>query len=271
VTGSTLGGIRLWSISKGDTELPWVFYIRKSLSVGPFRFNLSKSGIGLSAGIKGLRVGTGPRGNYVHMGRGGLYFRQTIPNSDSRRIPSEVPEEQSSGFDFKEIESGSVSHMVDSSSAALLEEISSKSKKAPIWPWVLGFNICLLGALAIASASIWVFCVLVPLCAGGLVWAIHADKLRKTVVLFYELEPHIEQAFQDLHNAFALSRGCSSDVAHRIAGRHYDHLRLEDERRGKLCCAAETNRSAYWFTAIFPVQHFDSCSSGWAAAAVLST
>jgi hypothetical protein len=52
-------------------------YIRKSLRVGPIRFNLSKSGIGMSAGIKGLRLGTGPRGNYVHMGRGGLYFRQS--------------------------------------------------------------------------------------------------------------------------------------------------------------------------------------------------
>ena len=185
------------------------FYIRKSLSVGPFRFNLSKSGIGLSTGIKGFRVGTGPRGNYVHMGRGGLYFRQTIPSSDNRRIPSEVPDEQSSNIDFKEIESGSVSQMVDSSSAALLEEISSKSKKPLIWPWFLGLSICLLIVLAAASSPVWIHCLLVPLCAVGLVWAVHADKLRKTVVLFYELEPHIEQAFQNLHNAFDALRGCS--------------------------------------------------------------
>ena len=44
------------------------FYLRKSLNVGPFRFNLSNSDIGLSTGIRGFRVGTGPRGNYVHMG-----------------------------------------------------------------------------------------------------------------------------------------------------------------------------------------------------------
>ena len=163
------------------------FYIRKSLSVGPFRFNLSKSGIGLSTGIKGFRVGTGPRGNYVHMGRGGIYFRQTLPSSSSseaRRIPSEVPEEQSSSIEFKEIESGSVSQMVDSSSAALLEEISSKSKKLLIWPWVLGFSICLLLALAAMNSPVWIYCLLVPLCAAGLAWAVRADKLRKTVVLF---------------------------------------------------------------------------------------
>ncbi|MCS0495860.1 DUF4236 domain-containing protein [Ancylobacter sp. MQZ15Z-1] len=57
------------------------FYIRKSVSSGPFRFNLSSSGVGMSVGIKGFRVGTGPRGNYVHMGLGGIYYRATLPSA----------------------------------------------------------------------------------------------------------------------------------------------------------------------------------------------
>jgi hypothetical protein len=44
------------------------FYLRKSLRVGPVRFNLSKSGVGVSVGVTEFRFGTGPRGNYVHMG-----------------------------------------------------------------------------------------------------------------------------------------------------------------------------------------------------------
>ena len=48
-----------------------------------------------------------------------------------------------------------------------------------------------------------------PLCLGGLLWAIYADKLRKTVVLFYNLEPHIEEAFQNLHNTFDSLSACS--------------------------------------------------------------
>ncbi len=51
------------------------FYIRKAVKAGPFRFNLSKSGIGVSTGVPGFRVGSGPRGNYVHMGRDGVYYR----------------------------------------------------------------------------------------------------------------------------------------------------------------------------------------------------
>jgi hypothetical protein len=54
------------------------FCIRKSLSAGPFRFNLSKAGVGVTVGVPGFRVGTGPRGNYVHMGRGGVYYRATL-------------------------------------------------------------------------------------------------------------------------------------------------------------------------------------------------
>jgi hypothetical protein len=31
------------------------WYLRKALSAGPFRFNLSRSGLGLSVGVKGAR------------------------------------------------------------------------------------------------------------------------------------------------------------------------------------------------------------------------
>lgn len=52
------------------------YYIRKAFSSGPVRLNLSKSGIGFSTGITGLRLGVGPRGPYIHAGRKGIYFRK---------------------------------------------------------------------------------------------------------------------------------------------------------------------------------------------------
>ena len=52
-------------------------YIRKSINFGLFRLNISKSGIGVSVGVKGARVGERPDGKkYVHAGRGGVYFRK---------------------------------------------------------------------------------------------------------------------------------------------------------------------------------------------------
>lgn len=63
------------------------FYLRKSFRAGPVRLNLSKSGLGVSAGVKGLRVGSGPRGNYIHAGRGGLYYRKNL-GGNTRNRPS---------------------------------------------------------------------------------------------------------------------------------------------------------------------------------------
>lgn len=54
------------------------FYVRKALRAGPFRVNVSRSGLGLSVGVRGARFGAGPRGGYGHAGRGGLYFRHTL-------------------------------------------------------------------------------------------------------------------------------------------------------------------------------------------------
>jgi hypothetical protein len=56
------------------------FFIRKSIRLGPFlRLNLSKSGLGLSAGVKGARVGVTPQGRVnLFAGRFGLYYRERL-------------------------------------------------------------------------------------------------------------------------------------------------------------------------------------------------
>src|SRR5260370_12251622 len=54
------------------------FYLRKGINFGPLRLNLSRSGLGASFGVKGARIGIGPKGSYVHMGRGGMYYRQSL-------------------------------------------------------------------------------------------------------------------------------------------------------------------------------------------------
>lgn len=55
------------------------WYLRKSVSVGPIRFNISKRGVGTSVGVTGFRVGMRPDGSsYVHAGRHGLYMREEL-------------------------------------------------------------------------------------------------------------------------------------------------------------------------------------------------
>jgi hypothetical protein len=57
--------------------------------------NLSKSGLGISTGIKGARLGVDAEGRkYVHFGRGGLYYRKTLdPDQETAegRSPSRLP------------------------------------------------------------------------------------------------------------------------------------------------------------------------------------
>ena len=65
------------------------FYIRKSKSFGPFRLNFSKSGIGVSTGVKGARVSFSPKGTYVNLGRSGLYYRQKIGGSSSKNAKTQ--------------------------------------------------------------------------------------------------------------------------------------------------------------------------------------
>lgn len=62
------------------------FYLRKAFQFGPFRLNISKSGIGFSFGVKGLRFGIGPKGRYFHIGRGGIYYRSRLPDRLDDRI-----------------------------------------------------------------------------------------------------------------------------------------------------------------------------------------
>ena len=60
------------------------FSFRKSIKLGPLRVNLSKSGIGLSAGVRGARVSKGPRGTYLNVGTGGVQYRKKLDGTSER-------------------------------------------------------------------------------------------------------------------------------------------------------------------------------------------
>ena len=46
--------------------------------MGRLRLNLSKSGVGVSTGVKGLSVSVGPRGAYLNAGTKGVYYRKRL-------------------------------------------------------------------------------------------------------------------------------------------------------------------------------------------------
>lgn len=205
------------------------FYLRKSISVGPLRFNLSKSGIGVSAGVKGLRFGTGPRGNYVHMGQGGLYYRAALPPSTVARKSPGQPESILSPrihpithAPLAEIESANVSQIVDSSSRELLDELNRKRAKMRLWPVVAIASIVMLG---LGISSNWPSWLLALLLAGGSVgtyMAYSRDALEKTVVLFYDFDPDMEAAYAQLHSAASQLAGSAVAWHIEASGKVHD-------------------------------------------------
>lgn len=86
-------------------------YFRKSKSVGPVRFNFSKSGIGVSTGVKGARISTGPRGTYINLGRNGIYYRKKIGGSSSNKTGSSKRKQSSAPAyspDYLEVEEDAI-------------------------------------------------------------------------------------------------------------------------------------------------------------------
>lgn len=73
-------------IPKSDNVVMGLFF-RKSIKIAPgIRLNVSKRGLGVSAGVKGARISVGPRGVYAHGGIGPLRYQQKLnPRSKSRR------------------------------------------------------------------------------------------------------------------------------------------------------------------------------------------
>lgn len=203
------------------------FYVRKSVKVGPFRFNLSGSGVSVSAGVRGFRVGTGPRGNYVHMGLGGIYYRATIPRRSGAAGSTHAPRALSSRVavppvpvlepsipvgthgPMVDIDSIAASEIVDSSSAELLAEMSAKKKKVRLWPLAAAATLAAIAYAFTLPWPTWPPIVAAALGVVAIAFAYRRDVLAKTVVLFYGMEPELEQGYGLLHERAAQLAGCA--------------------------------------------------------------
>jgi hypothetical protein len=67
--------------------MPWRF--RRTLNIGPIRFTLEKTGIGISIGTKGLHIGRSPNGKlYVSAGvpGTGFYWRKDLSTAKRESV-----------------------------------------------------------------------------------------------------------------------------------------------------------------------------------------
>ena len=100
-------------------------FIKKSKNLGPLRGNLSKSGIGASVGITGFRIGVGPKGNYLHAGRKGIYYRSTLKKST---VTASSPAKDSYPSDLEQINENHPELPSDEVMIDLLNHLNHKQK-----------------------------------------------------------------------------------------------------------------------------------------------
>lgn len=191
----------------------------KSIKFGALRFNFSGSGIGVSAGVPGFRIGTGPRGAYVSAGAGGFRYRQSLNGPRSRTgvapqlptagygqtAPPLVPQGNSNVSHTQVHDTANVLALSDSSSDDLLRSMNEQANKFALWPFV-GAG---LGAAALALWSSlsalpsWGLWAALVLGLGATAWIREIDRLKKLTVLFYEPNQYVTSYFEPVVDATA--------------------------------------------------------------------
>jgi uncharacterized tellurite resistance protein B-like protein len=176
------------------------FYVRKSLKAGPFSFNLSRSGLGVSAGIPGFRVGSGPRGNYVRMGAGGVYYQTSLsagPHSNqSVQFPGPPPSPlPASDVVFEDQRGASVQSLTPTSSDNLVKQLNEAAARRPLTRWVV-IALLVLGLITMPF-GLFIWLLGIP----AVWWVVLRDRARRSVVIFYDVNDEHARHFQSLVDA----------------------------------------------------------------------
>jgi hypothetical protein len=190
------------------------FYIRKSIKFGPIRFNISKSGIGISSGIPGARISTGPRGTYINMGRNGVYYRkkidESIPTNSSTPQQSYYEETTADG----KIPTANAKELVESSNIELITQINSRIQQ-PTYALLIGLaSIIIAGGFAFSALIIpsnfivielllLFIAVTIGVIGLYLAWGTNQqEKLARISTLRYNLDEETTSAFTEFQKAF---------------------------------------------------------------------
>ncbi len=160
------------------------FYVRKSVKAGPFRFNLSGSGVGVSTGVPGFRVGTGPRGNYVSIGRNGVYYRSAIGSAAGAASPGSglAPVSAPMSPVIMQDVTGATAYTLEPTGPGdVVEQLNAAAQARGVgWPVLI---VAALIGLFTLPYGMFVWLLAAPLCW----WLFQRDAARRTVVLFYDV------------------------------------------------------------------------------------
>jgi hypothetical protein len=134
------------------------YFFRRSMSLGPIRLNLSKSGVGASLGVKGARLTMAPRGTtYITVGSHGFYYRETLSRRGGGAAgPTPSPITTPIAPPTDEIITANVSDLVDSSSEALIRSLNERAQMFNLawFIYAIGTALSVWGIVMLSSAQI---------------------------------------------------------------------------------------------------------------------
>lgn len=169
------------------------FYVRKSVKAGPFRFNMSKSGLGVSAGVLGFRVGTGPRGNYVSVGGNGVYYRTTLsPRMPASPVPAAPLEHIPNSVVMNDVTGATAVSLAPTGGGDIVEQLNTAATRLR-WAWPVVIIAAVIG-LATLPYGVIVWAVAIPLCW----WLFLREAARRKVVVLYDVNDAAADWFDSL-------------------------------------------------------------------------
>lgn len=202
-------------------------YIRRAFSFGPVRINLSRSGLGASFGVPGARIGIGPRGRYVHLGRGGVFYRRQLGRDETVVSDGALPlhPEWAPLETLPEIESAPATSMVDESSTELLAELNRVQRRVSATKVMFIVLAAIVLWLLFAGAQAWGVVMALGAAVPLLLWCRHRDVTDGTVVLNYDLEGEAKAQYDGLLTSFKHVVGCAAVWHITAAGATHDWKR----------------------------------------------
>lgn len=184
------------------------WYFRKSLRLGPVRFNLSKKGVGSSIGVKGFRVGIKANGKgYIHAGRYGTYYKKEF-GAKHKGISPYNDEDHSYEINQQYNNGQTISH--DTISAAelhtttqkeLLEHLNwaHKTFRVDFFVTCIFLLICFICYLNDSIISI-ILCFIIGIIA--IISVANWEKKRRTIYLDFDFENNDTKQFEEIIDAF---------------------------------------------------------------------
>lgn len=192
-------------------------YYRRSFRAGPIRFNFSKSGIGVSAGIRGLRVGARPDGRvYLHAGRGGVYFRQELGRFGEAFVLPFAPEPNQTARPVQPTERFECAAAANlRSSGHSLVELLKQAKSGVRWDavYILVYLPLIAGlvwfGLTNGVAGILLSALLIACTTAAAFGVSKWEVRRRSIYLDYQMQQPAQAAFEHIVRAVNQLAGCS--------------------------------------------------------------